>query len=220
MTTLIMSENRPQQIADGIKKLTVRPKKDGDRLVPHSRTGSGFAVTDGKGYTRWQVEKLYGIKPKRTHPVCLVDRQGKVVTDYHDILYTLTLYDDIVYELTMKQARDVMLNANNEYRLLRVKLLDIKAYDVRQMNGAEAAAEGFGGPDGDGVVGYWEWWCKTYDPVVLKDKAVIEHHAAYNAGHCSWEQYYVLLEGRVFNRPDKLYEGWQLQFERYLNGDG
>lgn len=210
--TLIMSEDRPQQIWDENKTLTCRPRKEGDRFQ-HATDRLPAKVLDAKMRTRWEVGKSYGIVPKRAHPVCLVDPQGKVVKDLHGRLYTVSLYADDVYDLTLKQARDVLLEANIGYRLLQVKLLEIKPLDVRDMTLAEARDEGFAGPGGDSVIGFWRFWCGTYDAGVLANGTVKEHHEAYEAGRCSWEQYYCLLESMVWQRPAHLYQAWMLRFQ-------
>lgn len=214
MTTFIMSEDRPQQIADGVKTITCRPVKAGDVLREHY-PGLRDAVITPRG-TRWTVGNLYGIKPARTAPVCLVGSDGKVVTDYHDRLYTLCLYSDAVWELSLKQARDVLLEADVGYSLLQLRVLQLAQVDIREMTPAIAAAAGFAGK-GESTVGYWEFWLKAYDPHAFNDKAVHEHRVAYHiTKDCSYEQYFVLLEARLWERPADLYKAWQIRFERAI----
>ena len=78
MTTLIMSALRPQQIADGVKTMTCRPVREGD-MFRQEALGMPAAAIGGKGVLKWKVGGVYGIKPARTAPVCIVDKYGEVV---------------------------------------------------------------------------------------------------------------------------------------------
>lgn len=157
MSSLIMSDNRPQQIADGIKTLTCRLAMPGDTFRRGDWSPLPDAVISAKGYVKWRVGGICPIVPKRGHPACLVDANGQVVRNYYDILYSRTLYDDIVYELSEKQARDVLLESNTGYALLKVRVTGLCGMDVRTMTDQEALDEGFAS-----VSAYLNWWENTY----------------------------------------------------------
>lgn len=215
MTTLTMSANRPQQIVDRIKRLTCRPVMPGDVFRPANEALKlPAAVISGKGILKWKVGGTVGIKPQRIAPVCLVDKNGKVVTDLRTEWQRWYALADWRATRSAKQMRDDLLEVGRPgidgYTLLRTTVLSLKRYDVRDMTLAEARDEGFAGPGGDSVIGFWRFWCGTYDAEVLANGTVKEHHQAYEAGRCSWEQYYCLLESMVWQRPSDQYTAWQI----------
>lgn len=195
--TLIMSEDRPQQIWDGIKFLTCRPRKEGDRFQ-HATDVLPAKVLDANMRTRWQVGGVYGIKPQRIAPVCLVDASGKVVTDLVAEYLDVFGYGFGDEDITLKGRRDTLLQEAHGYRLLQVRVQGIHPVDVRRMNHLEALAEGF-----SNVMEFWHVWCSLHDPAMIQRMADCEH-APWYPNHCP------LFLGE---RPDDLYQAWMLRFQ-------
>lgn len=203
MNALTMSEHRPQQIWDGEKTLTSRPFRQGDlfhaawQMLPD-------AVISASGRVKYRVGDVCGIKPKRQHPVCVVDANSAVVTDLK-AEYECAFRRDAPDDISLKQMRDALLEVGlpelKDYTLLRVKVLEIKRIDVRDITGEEAVAEGF-----RDKIFFLETWCRLYDPVMNERMADCEH-APWYPNHCP------LFLGE---RPDELYDAWLLRFQRVL----
>lgn len=197
MTTLTMSGNRPQQIADGEKRLTCRPVKPGDSFRKcGAPTHLPDAVMSAKRVIKWRVGGVYGIKPQRTAPVCLVDKYGEVVRNLlaeHQRVFRHRedLQDDFA------GLRDALLWTNDGYSLLQVKVLEIKRVDVRDITHADALAEGFNRRSE-----FWQTWCELYDTGAVDI-------AAWLAGSD-------FVRIHLKTRPAELYDAWQLRFERVL----
>lgn len=210
MTTLIMSGERPQQIADGDNTLTCRPVVAGDTLRegnPVQRLAT--AVISAKGIAKWKVGSVYGIKPARTAPVCLVDLDfnehalgldrlgnvivlapGKVVTDLR-ACWT-EVYRNVIPDgsWSLRVLRDDILFAESRrYHLLQVRILALARVDVRVISHEDAKAAGF-----NGAWAYVQWWAKQYD------KCATERDE----------------ERGYLTRPLAFCDAWQIRFERVL----
>lgn len=198
MNALIMSDNRPQQIWDEIKTATSRPFREGD-LFREAALGLPAAVISGKGVLKWEVGGVAGIKAGRTLPVCIVDCAGKVVPNI--TLEYLKHFPLPEHRITHREMRDALLEVGlpelRDYRLLRVQVLALKRYDVRDITHEEAVAEGF-----LGIGGFWKTWCELYDR---------------NAIHlATWVIGGDVLRRVLKQRPAKLYDAWQIRFQRVL----
>lgn len=231
MNALIMSENRPQQIEDGIKTLTSRPVRQGDVFRAAWQNLPDAVLSNGR--VKWEVGGVAGIKPGRILPVCLVDCAGKVVTDLRaEWLRFYGFRDSAADSVSAKQMRDDLLQIGvpelPDYRMQRVQVLALKRYDVRDMTQDEALAEGFAD-----VQSYLEWWTQTYDPetrqqIAWFDGVPSDSEIEYEltgetrpAHLCS--RSIITPHGEVYNahdylltRPVKLYDAWQIRFQRVL----
>jgi hypothetical protein len=212
MTTLIMSDNRPQQIVDGEKTLTNRPVMPGDWFRPGDGKTLPDAVITGKGVTKWKVGGLIPIKPKRVSPTCLVDKHGKVVMDLKAEYERLFRRDAPAWAKPL-ELRSGLVNSGEGYTLLYTKVLALKPADVRDMTEAEAKAGGFGG-----VRDYLDWWIHQYDAETAEHMAFLDTPAASPEVR---RHAIITPHGEVYTARDFLrtreadkYNAWQIRFER------
>lgn len=163
------------KIVTGDKTQTRRPVKDGDVLVRVESPHGGYK-TIGMFHNeraRMLIGRDYAVVPGRSKP-------------------------GVCWQPALQTWRET--GANNrcdaESKMLRIRVLDIRREDVRNISLEDAMAEGF-----DTRSEFWEVWCSFYDVQGLK---IIAAHKPHNM---------IVQAGLLQERPDELYQAWAYTFE-------
>lgn len=175
------------KIISGDKTQTRRPIKEGETLT----TIDGLkTVLTPKGRIKWQVGRDYAVQYGRGKPMCWI---YKVIGKNE--------YGLVPYDLYQKKRGhgdtdgDFYMKA---WYPLRLKLLDIRQEDVRNITKQDAGDEGF--PIHRPLIPFLEVWSGFYDrpalPIIRK---------AYGQTPYAHK---ILLQ-----RPDNLYQAYALTFE-------
>lgn len=153
-----------EKIVRGEKFQTRRPVKDGEVL---DMPLPGLKRVMQNGRIKYGTGRDYAVVPGRGKPgVCWQP------------------------ELQVWRETGPDNRCDDESKMLRICVLDIRREDVRLISLEDAKAEGF-----ENRIGFWETWCGFYDPSV-----------AVNIGTAFEAQ--VLLR----RRPDELYQAWAYTF--------
>lgn len=207
MSTLIMSENRPQQIVDGDKWLTFRPFKPGDMFrQANAAMLLEDAVIAESGVAKWRVGGLVPVKPGRIQPTCLVeDRDSEVVRDLRRTYLRLHPRAELS-GISQKELRDYLLHMDEGFSLLYVKVTALKRVDVREISDTDAVAAGFGD-----AYEYLKWWTQAYDV-----QAAREERKFYALHYGTMEHVTGWRDWLKQARPLAKYDAWRIQFVRHL----
>ena len=154
---MLFKKELAEKIMTGEKTQTRRPIKDGEKLrVKESPFGGvdPVAVMQGNGRTKMRVGGDYAVQYGRGKPCRWFNPETKI----------LMPWDDYQYSIEHGEVHAKWVFNQNGYKPMRIRVTDIRRVDVREINHADALAEGF-----RSTREFWEVWCKFYDKPALKE---------------------------------------------------
>jgi hypothetical protein len=163
-----------EKVLSGEKTQTRRIVKPGDFL------NSGVVFNEKK-HTRYAVGSTYAVQPSRTHPAIIYNPEhpcyGIDVIQPGDDHYNL--------------AKSGVWNYQGQgYRQARIRIMEIRLEDIRQISDEDIQAEGFAHDPEE----FFETWCVMHDPAILPF-----YTAMYRRG---W----------LYPQPAYKYQAWVLTF--------
>lgn len=152
-------------VIEGKKTQTRRPLRIGDTM-PAMSAVLHEQVRSANGHIRYEVGRTYAVQMKRG---------------------TRTLYYDVCadgsYIIQPSNKTNAAIQGLTE---ARIKIVELRREDVRDISEDDAKAEGFSGRGA-----FWDVWWKFYDPIVVTMPGEVP----------------------VVDRPAELYQAWALTFE-------
>jgi len=169
-----------EKIANGQKTQTRRLAKAGERL-----SGTGYAVLNKAGRERWSIGGIYSVQPAHGKPAIWWRQDADGIHYAHVLRHD----DDPVsfYEF-VDARRNILKDAG--YKMLQIRITDIRQQDVRRISEADARAEGF-----VSSLEFLRVWCEMHDQAAIKLKGQPAEYL------------------QVGDRPANLYQAWALNFE-------
>jgi hypothetical protein len=177
--TMLFKPELIQKIVTEKKTQTRRPVKGNEIL-----SGDGETVfvrlSKDKYRTKMEVGRDYAVQPGRGQAGILWCPEIGV-----------TITKD-AYTLVQERTGETLTQG---FKPLRIRILNIRREDVREISHNDAVAEGFS----TGRVAFWRTWCEFYDPsiVPMLTKSIYDSNT----------------RGELQARPDELYQAWAYTFE-------
>lgn len=172
---MLFKKELAEKILTGEKTQTRRPVKAGEELV--ERDGL-LTVLDAHGRMKMQVGRDYAVQYGR----------GKPCRWWHTKDYKLLPYEVYLEWVNTIENYETELRLVG-YKLMRIRVTDIRREDVRTINLHDSIAEGF-----FDHIGFLDVWARFYDKPALK---IPEWYLAKN----------------LMTRPHELYQAWAYTFE-------
>lgn len=142
---------------------------------PHTsepKTQTRWLIKAGEWQPRWKVGKTYSVQRKQGEAALWTNHKGDCVTPR---------YADRIYYYSHK------------YRPIRIRIIDIRREDVREISNEDIRAEGFAD-----YKGFMLTWISIHDKPAYRELTVTE----------------VWYGGQYFDqRPASRYQAWVLAFE-------
>lgn len=169
-----------EKIVAGEKTQTRRPVKAGESLCEVESPHGGYKPPGmfQNNRAKVMVGQDYAVQPGRGKPGVLWHPNTKVIitSDAHQLVVAQT-----------------GTSLTEGFIPLRIRVLNIRREDVRNISPDDAMAEGF-----ETRTDFWNVWCGFYDPGALPD---LNHHI------------FAMERAFLNKRPDALYQAWAYTFE-------
>lgn len=169
------------KIVVGKKTQTRRPSKAGEVLRQIESPHGGYKPLGVYQHNR--AKMLIG------HDYAVVPGRGK---------------PGVCWQSELQTWRETGMNnrCDDASKMLRIRVLDIRQEDVRNISVEDAIAEGF-----ETRADFWRVWCGFYDTIALPLLEMSVAEKRFLSGSLQSDN------ARLKKRPDELYQAWAYTFE-------